>query len=254
MSIVAVIPARYGSTRFPGKPLAKATGKYLVQHVYEQVSSCPRIDRVIIATDDQRILNAGREFLAPCLMTSPKHPSGTDRIAEVAEGLSAKIIINVQADEPDIDSAAIEALIGRLEAEPNTKMATLARKLRPDENPADPNLVNVVLDQQGYALYFSRSVIPYGRDCPDGLAQNANYLLHLGLYAYRRDFLLEFAAMEPSSLEKIEKLEQLRALQAGVPIAVSVVSYHGRGIDTPEEYADWVATRASQTSFAQEKD
>ena len=254
MSIVAVIPARYASTRFPGKLLAKATGKYLIQHVYERVCSCPAIERVIIATDDERISRAAREFSADCVMTRPDHRCGTDRIAEVAASLSDEIIINVQGDEPDIAPEALEALIGSLRGQAEPKMATLARTFGPGEDPRDPNMVKVVLDEKGYALYFSRSVIPYCRAAPDGLARSGEYLLHLGVYGYRRDFLLEFAAMRPSSLETLEKLEQLRALQAGIPIAISIVSYHGRGIDTPAEYAAWVASRKPSTPVAQEKD
>ena len=254
MSIVAVIPARYGSSRFPGKPLAKATGKYLIQHVYERVCACRRIDQVIIATDDKRISRAASEFSAPCIITNQNHPSGTDRIAEVAASLSAEIIINVQGDEPEVEPAALEILIKRLKAEPELAMATLARHFSKDEDPRDPNLVKVVLDDQDYALYFSRSVIPHGRGCPAGTAEPGEYLLHLGIYGYRREFLLKFAAMGPSSLEKLEKLEQLRALQAGTRIAVSVVSYLGAGIDTPEEYAAWVRSRKQHLPVTKEKD
>ena len=254
MSIVAVIPARYDSSRFPGKPLAKATGKYLIQHVYERVRACRRIERVLIATDDERIRRAAAEFSAECVMTSPEHASGTDRIAEVAASLSAEIIVNVQGDEPEVEPDALEALISRLEAEPKLAMATLARGFREDEDPRDPNLVKVVLDDQGYALYFSRSVIPHGRGCPDGVAETDRYLLHLGVYGYRKDFLLEFAQMPASDLEKLEQLEQLRALQAGARIAVSVVSYLGQGIDTPEEYAAWVRSRNRHLPANKEKD
>ena len=246
MSIVAVIPARYESSRFPGKPLAKATGKYLIQHVYEGVRSCRQIERVIIATDDERIKRAAGEFSAECVMTSPEHASGTDRIAEVAAGLSAEIIINVQGDEPEVEPTALEKLIGRLNAEPRTKMATLARPFEENEDPGNPNLVKVVLDDKGYALYFSRSVIPHGRDCPNGVAETQRYLLHLGVYGYRRDFLLEFAKMPVSELEELEHLEQLRAVQAGVRIAVNVVSYLGVGIDTPQEYELWVHSKERQ--------
>lgn len=257
MSIVAVIPARYGSTRFPGKALAKDTGKYLIQHVYERVCACRRIEQVIIATDDERISRAASEFSAPCVMTSPNHPSGTDRIAQVAASLSAEIIINVQGDEPDVAPAVLDALINRLQADPHLKMATLARPFAGHEDPADPNLVKVVLDDQGYALYFSRSPIPHCRDsrnCSAGLADPGQYLLHLGIYGYRRDFLLAFADMEPSPLEKLEQLEQLRALQAGVRIAVDVVSYHGQGIDTPAEYAAWVQSHNLQSPAHKQKD
>ncbi|MCK4850586.1 MAG: 3-deoxy-manno-octulosonate cytidylyltransferase, partial [Phycisphaerae bacterium] len=222
MSIVAVIPARYDSTRFEGKPLAKATGKYLIQHVYEQVCACDLIDKVIIATDDDRIMRAGREFSADCRMTRTDHVCGSDRIAEVAAELAAEIIINVQGDEPDMAPGVLETLINRMQAEPRVKMATVARHFTAKEDPADPNLVKVVLDDQGYALYFSRSVIPFSRDCPGNVGPAEQYLLHLGIYGYRRDFLLAMAAMEPSALERLEKLEQLRALQAGERIAVNV--------------------------------
>lgn len=254
MSIVAVIPARYESSRFPGKPLAKATGKYLIQHVYERVCECRRIGRAIIATDDERIVRAAEEFGAQCVMTSAKHVSGTDRVAEVAEGLEAEIIINVQGDEPDIDPEALDTLIKRMENEPQLKMATLARRFGEDENPADPNMVKVVLDDGGYALYFSRSPIPHCRGGAEGLADAEEYLLHLGVYGYRRDFLLAFAGMAESRLEKLERLEQLRALEAGERIGVEVVEYFGQGIDTPEEYEMWVQSRDQKSAASKEKD
>ena len=254
MSIVAVIPARYGSTRFPGKPLARDTGKYLIQHVYQSVCNCPLIDRVIIATDDERISRAADEFSGCWVMTRPDHRSGTDRIAEVAENLQAEIIINVQGDEPDLAPTVLTTLIERLQGEPELKMATLARPFSSDEDPADPNRVKVVLDDRGYALYFSRSVIPYCRSNPGGLAPAQRYLLHIGIYGFRRQSLLDFAAMEPSSLERIEKLEQLRALQAGWPIAVDLVSYQGQGIDTPQQYAAWVQSKKEPAPLKQEKD
>ena len=253
MSIVAVIPARYDSTRFEGKALAKATGKYLLQHVYERVRACALIEKVIIATDDERIMRAAGEFSADCRMTRADHACGTDRIAEVAADLGAEIIINVQGDEPEVTPEILETLVGRMQGEPQIKMATLARYFRANEDSADPNLVKVVLDDRGYALYFSRSVIPHSRDCPGGVGSADQCLLHLGIYGYRRDFLLAMAAMEPSSLEKLEKLEQLRALQAGVRIAVSVVDHHGQGIDTPEEYAAWVRSGGPDAPVQQEK-
>lgn len=254
MSIVAVIPARYGSTRFEGKPLAKDTGKYLVQHVYESVCRCRLIDKVIIATDDHRIVRACGEFAAPCVMTSPDHASGTDRIAEVARHLPAEIIINVQSDEPDVEPQVLQALIERMQQQPHLKMATLARPFGPQQDPADPNLVKVVLDDHGYALYFSRSVIPHGRGRKAGIAATEQYLLHIGIYGYRRDFLLAFARMPASSLEKVEQLEQLRALQAGIRIGVCVVAYAGTGIDTPQQYAAWVSSKKDCQKVAQVKD
>ena len=185
-------------------------------------------------------------------MTRPDHLCGTDRIAEVAADLDAEIIINVQGDEPDIEARALETLIKRMQAQPQIKMATLARPFSPEENPADPNMVKVVLDHQGYALYFSRAAIPFGRDCPASLAPAEKYLLHLGIYGYRRDFLLAMNKMEPSALEKLEKLEQLRALEAGIRIAVDVVDYLGHGIDTPQQYAAWVLAKRAQNPAQQE--
>jgi 3-deoxy-manno-octulosonate cytidylyltransferase (CMP-KDO synthetase) len=186
-------------------------------------------------------------------MTRPDHACGTERIAEVAADLRAEIIINVQGDEPDMAPGVLETLISRMQAEPQIEMATLARRFTADEDPSDPNLVKVVLDDQGYALYFSRSVIPHGRDFSRSVAPADQYLLHLGIYGYRRDFLLAMADMEPSALEKLEKLEQLRALQAGVRIAVNVVDYHGQGIDTPEQYAAWARSKQPSTLLQQEK-
>lgn len=242
MDVVAIIPARYASTRFPGKPLANQTGKFLIQHVYECTSAARRIGRCLVATDDERIATAVRSFGGEAVMTRADHTSGTDRIAEVVRGLpgaSQDIVVNVQGDEPEIDPDHLDRLVDRLEAEPECPIATLACPFPPQSDPRDPNCVKVVQNQAGRALYFSRSLIPYARDAGGELTPS-NWLLHLGVYAYRRAFLLEFASWAPSPLECAEKLEQLRVLDNGRMLAVEVVEQAGTGIDTPAEYAQFV--------------
>ena len=235
MSATVVIPARFGSTRFPAKILAAATGKPLVQHVVEQVRQCRRVRQIIVATDDQRIASALEPFGTTVAMTSPAHQSGTDRIAEVARGLSDEIVVNVQGDEPEIEPEIVDALIARLENS-DDDMATAATAFGPHADVADPNLVKVVLGIDGRAIFFSRAPIPYRRDDALGLAS----LLHLGIYAYRRSFLLEFASWKPTPLEVTEKLEQLRALEHGRKINVITVSRATCGIDTMQQYEEFV--------------
>ena len=236
MAAIVVIPARFGSTRFPAKILAAETGKPLVQHVVEQVRLCSRVREVVVATDDARIADALRPFETRCVMTSPAHQSGTDRIAEVARGLADDIIVNVQGDEPEIEPSVVDGLIARLESG-KEEMATAATPFPPGADPADPNLVKVVLAQDGRAIYFSRSLIPFRRDI-GGPAPA--YYLHLGIYAYRRPFLLQFAGWAPTPLELTEKLEQLRALEHGRSIFVLKVERATHGIDTAEQYAAFV--------------
>ncbi len=244
MDVVAIIPARYGSTRFPGKPLANKTGKYLIQHVYERVSAALRVGRCIVATDDERIATAVRGFGGEATMTRPDHPSGTDRIAEVIRGLEGAdedIILNVQGDEPEIEPDYLDRLVDRLAGEsPECPIATLACPFPPDSDPRDPDCVKVVTNCTGLALYFSRSLIPYPRDGGADVAPN-RWLLHLGAYAYRRPFLLQLAACESGALERIEKLEQLRVLERGTPLAVEIVPKACVGIDTPQDYEAFVA-------------
>jgi 3-deoxy-manno-octulosonate cytidylyltransferase (CMP-KDO synthetase) len=235
LAATVVIPARFGSTRFPAKILAAATGKPLVQHVVDQVRLCKRVGRIIVATDDQRIVEALRPFGTEVRMTSPAHQSGTDRIAEVARGISDEIVVNVQGDEPEIEPEIVDALIERLQGH-DDDMATAATPFAPGADPANPNLVKVVLAIDGRAIYFSRSPIPYRRDP----AIDLPYLLHLGIYAYRRSFLLEFASWKPTPLEMTEKLEQLRALEHGKSIFVLKVRRATHGIDTPEQYDEFV--------------
>ena len=216
MSAIAVIPARYASTRFPGKPLAKDTGKFLVQHVYEQVRRVPEIDRVIVATDDDRIASAVASFGGECVLTRSNHPSGTDRVAEVAQTLDCDIVLNIQGDEPEIEPDAVQALIALLEGG-DCPMATLACGFDDLErggigaDPRDPGCVKVVI-ARGRAIYFSRSLIPYPRH---SIADGGGPYLHLGTYGYRREFLLQLGALEPTPLERIEGLEQLRVLGHG---------------------------------------
>jgi 3-deoxy-manno-octulosonate cytidylyltransferase (CMP-KDO synthetase) len=247
MRTVIVIPSRYASTRLPGKPLLRSTGKYLVQHVYEQACRAHRAGAVIVATDDPRIAAAVESFGGTVAMTRRDHPSGTDRVAEVARGLDADVVINLQSDEPLIDPAALDLLPELFERDAESVVATLAIPLATDEAYYDPNCVKLVCDGRGRALYFSRSPIPHVRDGrPDFAARPPRFLQHLGVYAYRRDFLLELAAQRPAPLEVLEKLEQLRVLALGRPIQVGVVAHAGRGVDTFEDYQRFVAAHSAQ--------
>ena len=243
MEIVAVIPARFASTRLPGKPLLSDTGRPLIQHVVEGARRATRLDRVIVATDDTRIAEAVVGFGGECVMTRSDHPTGTDRVAEVAAGLpGARIVVNLQGDEPEISGHALDLVVALLERDPDASMATLATPIASEVVYRDPSCVKVVLSGAGRALYFSRSPIPHHRDGlssrPPG--QPLAYL-HLGLYAYRREFLLGLATLPPSPLESSERLEQLRVLESGRPIAVGIVDEPSVGIDTPEDYRRFVA-------------
>jgi 3-deoxy-manno-octulosonate cytidylyltransferase (CMP-KDO synthetase) len=242
MKTAIVIPARYASSRLPGKPLLRQTGKYLVQHVYERACRAKKADTVLIATDDPRIVSAVESFGGRVVRTHRDHPSGTDRVAEVAGQLDADLVLNLQGDEPLIDPAALDLLFGLLEEHPEADMATLATPLAGIDQWQNPNCVKVVCDGAGRALYFSRSPIPYVRDGrPDFALRPARFLLHVGLYAYRRPFLLRLAALPPEPLEQLEKLEQLRVLALGHPIQVGVVERAGFGVDTYEDYERFVA-------------
>ena len=237
MAALVVIPARYGSTRFPAKILAAETGRPLVQHVVDQVRKCKRVKEIVVATDDSRIAAALDPFDTPCVMTDPAHQSGTDRIAEVMKSRQESIVVNVQGDEPEIEPETVDKLIERLE-KTDDDMATAATRFAQSADPQNPNLVKVVTDIHGRAIYFSRSPIPFHRDA--AFPQNAPYDLHLGIYAYRREFLLEFASWQPTPLEMTEKLEQLRAIEHGRSIYVLKVTRATHGIDTPEQYAEFV--------------
>ena len=236
MKFQAVIPARYASTRFPGKPLAVLGGKTMIQRVWERVSDV--IADAVVATDDLRIADAVKSFGGRAVMTSENHRSGTDRCAEVASGSDADVIINIQGDEPFIDLEQIKAVMDCF-SDPHTQIATLVRQFDPEagfEALFDPNLVKVVIDDNGFAMYFSRSIIPYVRGVEwQNWLDSATYYSHIGLYAYRRDVLLELARLPQSSLEKAESLEQLRWLQNGYRIKVAQSDSPTIGIDTPED-------------------
>jgi 3-deoxy-manno-octulosonate cytidylyltransferase (CMP-KDO synthetase) len=241
MEIIAILPARFASTRLPGKPLLSDTGRPLIQHVVEAARKAKRLDRVIVATDDSRIADAVHRFGGEVTLTRADHATGTDRVAEVAARLpDAGIIVNLQGDEPEISGAALDLVVTVLEDNPDAPMATLATPIRTEAVYRDPSCVKVVATRAGRALYFSRSPIPCYRDGNVPAAGAPLAMLHLGLYAYRRDFLLRLATLPPSPLEAAEKLEQLRVLEAGLPIALGVVDEPSIGIDTPEDYRRFV--------------
>ncbi len=238
-----VIPARLASTRLPGKLLLAETGKSVIQHTYEAALKARRPSGVCVATDHESILREVRSFGGNAVMTDPNAPSGTDRVAEVARAMDdVDIIVNVQGDEPELSAAAIDLVVDLLEDDPSAVMATTATPIRDRRQLEDPACVKVVFDAAGRAMYFSRSVIPHPRQWNDELltAEPPLFYQHIGLYAYRRDFLLKLATMRPSPLEQTEKLEQLRVLQAGHGIVVGVVDEPSIGIDTPEDYARFV--------------
>ena len=254
MRILACIPARYDSTRFPGKVLAKDTGKFLIQHTYERACLAKLLEKVIIATDDEKVVVAAQAFGAECVLTAVEHKSGTDRIAEAVADMEVDIVVNLQADEPEIDPENIDYLARLLIENPDYPMATLAAPFENAEQVADPNIVKVVLaprvrgtrdegratnDELGRAIYFSRCPIPYDRD-ENGIGEVGHYLRHIGIYAYRKDFLLKITALPQTPLEKTEKLEQLRAIENGFAILVGKIKHTCDGIDTPEQYAEFV--------------
>jgi 3-deoxy-manno-octulosonate cytidylyltransferase (CMP-KDO synthetase) len=254
VSVAIVIPARYGSTRFPGKPLLKETGKFLIQHVYEQAAKSRLASRVVVATDDDRILDAVKSFGGDVVMTSTEHQSGTDRIAEVMrlpEFSAVEKVVNVQGDEPEIDPVLIDKLISAISGgsalllqSVAAQMATVAAPIHSATDLANFNIVKVVVDQKGQALYFSRSVIPHNRDNSGALSPI--HRKHLGIYAYTRQALLTLAQTPPCELEQLEKLEQLRALYLGIRIQVIDTAKAPHGIDTPADYAAFLE-RMKQT-------
>lgn len=232
--ILAVIPARHASTRFPGKPLHPIAGKPLVQHVWDRCKACQQIDHIVIATDDERIVTACREFGADVRMTSPDHPSGTDRMAEIAAAFpEVEILINVQGDEPLISPKLIDELASAMKADSKLPMITAASLLTDVRLLDDPNIVKVTTTTTGRALYFSRSRIPFQRQNDP----RTRWLWHKGIYGYRRDFLLQFVSWPPSMLEMTESLEQLRALENGAGIQVVLTDEDSPGVDTPEQAA-----------------
>jgi len=231
VKILCVIPARYASTRLPGKPLADIAGKPMIQRVYEQAKKALRPAMVLVAADHPLVADAVTGFGGEVMMTSTNHPTGTDRLAEVARAFPGfDVIINVQGDEPLIEPAVIDQLAAAFAEEPDLLMATLKTKADEAEY-NNPNAVKVVTGLNDYALYFSRSLLPYPRVRPE----NFNVYKHIGIYAYRRDFLLTYAALAPTPLEKAESLEQLRALEHGYRIKVLETSFKPVGVDTPED-------------------
>lgn len=229
-----VIPARWASIRFPGKPLVTLAGKPLVQHVWERCCRSREAHRVIVATDDMRIAEAAFAFGAEVALTDPGHPSGTDRVAEVAENLPReRVIVNVQGDEPLVDPKLIDRLIRLFESDRKLQMATSASPIKDATEFADPNVVKVVTTSAGDALYFSRAAIPFDRDA----SGRGVPLRHHGLYAFERKFLLGYVRWKPTRLERLEKLEQLRALEHGARIRVVLTAHCPPGVDTPEQAA-----------------
>jgi 3-deoxy-manno-octulosonate cytidylyltransferase (CMP-KDO synthetase) len=252
MEIVCVIPARFASTRLPGKALLSATGRPLIQHTIEAARRAQSLQQIIVATDDERIAAAVTAAGGTVMMTRADHPTGTDRVAEVAARLEgARVIVNLQGDEPEVSGAALDQVVALLDSDREAPMATLATPIRDEAVYRDPACVKVVRSARGRALYFSRSPIPCHRDgLPDPASANPPVAyLHLGLYAYRREFLLNLSSLPPSPLEAAEKLEQLRVLAAGYPIAVGLVDEPSIGIDTPEDYERFAAReRARQAA------
>jgi 3-deoxy-manno-octulosonate cytidylyltransferase (CMP-KDO synthetase) len=229
--ILGVIPARFSSTRFPGKVLAQIAGKSMLQHVHQRASLSTYLTSVLIATDDDRVYSAARNFGARVRMTRTDHLSGTDRVAEVASAEDAEIIVNIQGDEPLIDPAAIDAAILPMVHEPELVMGTLKKRIEDPREIGDPNVVKVVTDSTGDAIYFSRCAIPFERE----RSSNTPYFKHIGLYVYSRDFLLAYSALPVGPLETAERLEQLRALENGYRIRVVETEYESLGVDTPED-------------------
>lgn len=230
--VVAIIPARYESTRLPGKPLADLGGQPMIQRVYARAARAAGVERVLVATDDARIRAAVEGFGGEVVLTRREHRTGTDRIAEVAAALDAEVIVNVQGDLPLLDPDMVAAAVAPLRDDAGLPMATISAPLRTRAERDDPNVVKVVTDRDGHALYFSRSPLPYHRD--GGVAADLGRK-HIGLYVYRRDFLLRFAALPPTPLEQAEQLEQLRALEWGVRIKVIAVDGASIEVDTPRD-------------------
>jgi len=239
MRTIGIIPARYGSTRFPGKPLADIQGRPMIWHVYQRCHKAKSLDQLLVATDDRRIYDCVTAFGGQAVMTSNRHRSGTDRIAEALtkiETRSSKFgtIINIQGDEPLIDPKAIDLLARAMAGSSKPEMATLVGSFNDKEDLLSPNTAKVVADGRGYALYFSRSVIP---GCREGSLSLTNYLKHIGIYAYRREVLFKLISWPQSALEQAEKLEQLRALEHGVKIKLIKTGYRPQAVDSPDDLA-----------------
>ena len=231
LEIVAIIPARFASTRFPGKPLADLDGRPMIEHVYRRAVACRAVSRVIVATDDLRIATTVTGFGGQVRLTRGDHRTGTDRLAEVAATLDCDVVVNVQGDEPLLDPRAISEVVAPF-FDPSISMTTLYRRIDSQAEFANPNVVKVVLDRGGFALYFSRAPIPHARDPRGGWPP---LYRHIGLYAYRRSALLVLASLEPTPLERAEALEQLRAVEHGIRIKAVETEYDSISVDTPDE-------------------
>lgn len=233
MQVLGVIPARYPSTRFEGKPLAVLGGRPMIQHVYERASQSTLLSDLVVATDDERIFEAVAGFGGQCVMTAADHPSGTDRVAEVARARESDIVVNIQGDEPFLSPTTLDEIVAPFAADPTLPMSTAMRLIEDAETLEDSNVVKVVVNRRGDALYFSRSIIPHPRR-----AEGHRAWEHIGLYAYRRGFLLDLAKLEPTELERTEGLEQLRVLEHGFRIRVVPTRSHvGLSVDTPADLA-----------------
>jgi 3-deoxy-manno-octulosonate cytidylyltransferase (CMP-KDO synthetase) len=232
-AVLVVIPARHASTRFPGKPLARIAGKPMIQHVVERVRKAKLPSQIVVATENAEIKAAVEGFGGRAILTRPDHRTGTDRVAEVATHISAEIYVNVQGDEPLIDPGAVDALIAAMQEDPATQLATPCTAILQANDIMDPNIVKVVRDFDGNALYFSRAPIPWVRDSNDTVAPR--HWKHLGLYAFRREALLEFPTLPPGELERVEQLEQLRWLENGFHMAVVETDYDAVSVDVPAD-------------------
>jgi 3-deoxy-manno-octulosonate cytidylyltransferase (CMP-KDO synthetase) len=232
LSIVAVIPARYASTRLPGKALADIDGRPMIEHVYRRVASSKALSDVIVATDDLRIATRVNEFGGKVRLTKATHETGTDRLAEVAASLDCDIVVNVQGDEPLIDPRTVDELVAPFKSDPSLQMTTLFRRIHESSELNNPNITKVVLDRGGFAIYFSRAPIPYVRDPRGGWPP---LYRHIGLYAYRRSALMVLAALEPTPLERAEALEQLRAVEHGIRIKAIETRHESFEVNTPED-------------------
>jgi 3-deoxy-manno-octulosonate cytidylyltransferase (CMP-KDO synthetase) len=232
VKVVGVIPARYASTRLPGKPLQEILGKPMIQRVYEGASRSRQLEALIVATDDERIVEAVQAFGGRAVLTSPDHNTGTDRVAEVARGLAAEIVVNIQGDEPFVHPGMIDEIVEPLLSDASLPMCTSRHEIRDPQDFGNPNVVKVVVNLAGEALYFSRSLIPYPRK-----SEGHRVFEHIGLYAYRRDFLFKYAALPQTPLEKLESLEQLRVLEHGFRLRVVETRqpYVPLSVDTPED-------------------
>jgi len=233
--VVVVIPARYGSTRLPGKPLVSLAGQLMIQRVYERAQSAQGVDRVIVATDDERIVKAVEAFGGEARMTRTEHRTGTERVAEVAAHVEGEVFVNVQGDEPLLDPVAVETAVQALLEEPTAAISTVATPIRSPGDIMDPNAVKVVLDFDGNALYFSRAPVPWVRDTATKM--QVRHLKHLGLYAFQRDALLEYPTLPQGELERIEQLEQLRWMENGWKIRVAEVEHDTVSVDVPADVA-----------------